>query len=490
MLTATLNFKHIENKIHSVKVIKMNAFVTAVANQEARTANGMKARKSTAKATVDLFYKIGASRGKNITGDFTAAYVENSDVALRIAQWARDVRGGAGERQLFRDILVHLEKRDPDAALALLKKIPEVGRWDDIFVFTTPALKSAAYTMLGDALRAKNGLAAKWTPRKGQIAAEVRSFFGMTPKQYRKSLVAMTTVVETQMCAGDWDNINFSHVPSVASRNYKKAFNRHTPAFAEYVAKLVAGDKTVKVNANAIYPHDVLKGIAHSYTKLDKTETDHVIAQWDALPNYVGDASILPLVDVSGSMTTSVPGSTVRCLDVAVSLGLYLADKNKGVFKDTFLTFSSKPQLVTLKGNIVEKVDQMSKSNWEMSTNLHAAMSKILDVAVKGSVPESDMPKMLLILSDMQFNQCARFDDSAMEMIERKFADAGYTVPQIVFWNLNSSGNVPVAADKTGAALVSGFSPSIMTALLSADLDQFTPEGIMLKTVMSDRYKL
>jgi hypothetical protein len=468
----------------------MNAFVNAVANQEARTANGMKARKSTAKATVDLFYNIGASRGKDITKAFTAAYVENSDVALRIAQWARDVRGGAGERQLFRDILVHLEKRDPDAALALLKKIPEVGRWDDIFVFQNPVLKSAAYTMLGDALRAKNGLAAKWTPRKGQIAAEVRAFFGMTPKQYRKSLVALTKVVETQMCAGDWDNINFSHVPSVASRNYKKAFNRHTPAFAEYVAKLVAGDKTVKVNASAIYPHDVLKGIAHSYTKLNKTETDHVIAQWDALPNYVGDASILPLVDVSGSMTTSVPGSTVRCLDVAVGLGLYLADKNKGAFKDTFLTFSSKPQLVTLKGNIVEKVDQMSKSNWEMSTNLHAAMDKILSVAVKGSVPESDMPKMLLILSDMQFNQCAKFDDSAMEMIERKYAEAGYTAPQIVFWNLNSSGNAPVKADKSGAALVSGFSPSIMTALLSADMDQFTPEGIMLKTVMSDRYAL
>jgi hypothetical protein len=468
----------------------MNAFVNAIANQEARTANGMKARKSTAKATVDLFYNIGASRGKDITGDFTAAYVENADVALRIAQWARDVRGGAGERQLFRDILVHLEKRDPDAALALLKKIPEVGRWDDIFVFTNPVLKSAAYTMLGDALRANNGLAAKWTPRKGQIAAEIRAFFGMTPKQYRKSLVALTKVVETQMCANDWDNINFSHVPSVAARNYKKAFNRHTPLFAEYVAKLVAGDKTVKVNASAIFPHDVLKGIAHSYTKLNKTETDHVIAQWDALPNYVGDASILPLVDVSGSMTTFVPGSTVRCLDVAVGLGLYLADKNKGVFKDTFLTFSSKPQLVTLKGNIVAKVDQMSSSNWEMSTNLHAAMDKILSVAVKGSVPASDMPKMLLILSDMQFNQCARFDDSAMQMIERKFADAGYTVPQIVFWNLNSSGNVPVKADKSGAALVSGFSPSIMTALLSADMDQFTPEGIMMKTVMVPRYDL
>jgi hypothetical protein len=473
----------------------MNAFVNAVANQEARTANGMKARKSTASACVDLFYKIGASRGKNITGDFTAAYVENADVALRIAQWARDVRGGAGERQLFRDILVHLEKRDPDAALALLKKIPEVGRWDDIFVFQSPVLKSAAYTMLGDALRARNGLAAKWTPRKGKIAAEVRAFFGMTPKQYRKSLVGMTTVVETQMCANDWDNINFSHVPSVASRNYKKAFSRHTPAFAEYVAKLVSGDKTVKVNASAIFPHDVLKGVIGSYNYnraiLDKTATDHIVAQWDALPNYVGDASIMPIVDVSGSMSCPAGKSgNVACMDVSISLGLYLADKNKGVFKDTFLTFSDKPKLVTLKGNIVDKVTQMSKSDWEMSTNLHAAMDKILDVAVKGNVPAGDMPKMLLILSDMQFNQCARFDDNAMEMIGRKFEAAGYSMPQIVFWNLNSSDNVPVKADKSGAALVSGFSPSIMTSLLAADMDQFTPEGIMLKTVMSDRYSL
>jgi len=490
MLTATLNFLVKKENTFCKGKKKMNAFVTAIANQEARTANGMKARKSTAKACVDLFYKIGASRGKNIVGEFTAAYVENSDVALRIAQWARDVRGGAGERQLFRDLLVHLEKRDPDAALALLKKIPEVGRWDDIFVFETSALKSAAYAMLGDALRAKNGLAAKWTPRKGKIAAEVRAFFGMTPKQYRKSLVGMTTVVETQMCANDWDNINFSHVPSVAARNYKKAFGRHTPAFAEYVAKLVAGDKTVKVNASAIFPHDVLKGVIGSYrAKLDKTETDHVIAQWDALPNYVGDASIMPIVDVSGSMSTPAGKNTsVTCMDVSISLGLYLADKNKGVFKDTFLTFSDKPQLVTLKGNIVDKVAQMSSSDWNMSTNLNAAMNKILDVAVKGAVPASDMPAMLLILSDMQFNQCAKHDDSAMAMIERKFEAAGYAVPQIVFWNLKSSDNVPVASDKTGAALVSGFSPSIMTSLLAADMDQFTPEGIMLKTVMVPRY--
>ncbi len=470
----------------------MNTFVNAVANQEATTANGMKARKSTSNKVVDLFYNIGASRGKDIVPAFTAAYVEDKDLALRIALWARDARGGSGERQLFRDILVHLEKTDVDAAKAMLAKVPELGRWDDIFVFQTPELKKLAYTMLGDALRASNGLAAKWTPRKGQVAREIREFFGMTPKQYRKSLVALTKVVETQMCAKDWDNINFSHVPSVASARYKKAFNRNTTKFAEYVAALVKGeDPTVKVNAAAVYPYDVLKGINSYSNNYSKTELDHIVAQWAALPNYVGDANILPLVDVSGSMCCPAGGSsTTTCMDVAVSLGLYLADKNQGKFKDTFLTFSSSPELLTLKGNVVEKMDQMVKSKWGMSTNLHAAFEKILDVAVKGGVPQSEMPEMVLILSDMQFNRCVEHNDSAMQMIERKFSAAGYTVPQVVFWNLNSTDNVPVKSDASGAALVSGFSPAIMKALLQADMSEFTPEGIMLKTIMVDRYKL
>jgi hypothetical protein len=469
----------------------MNTFVEAVANQEARTENNMKARRSTANACVDLFYKIGASRGKNITADFAAACAEDAELALRIAQWARDVRGGAGERQLFRDILVYLEARDPNAALALLRKVPEVGRWDDIFVVQTAQLKLAAFKMLKDALAQNNGLAAKWTPRKGPVANELRNFLKLSPKQYRKTLVSLTRVVETQMCAKDWDNINFNHVPSQAARIYKRAFNRNTPLFAEYVARLVKGDKTVKVNADAVFPHDVLKGIAHAYTSFDKTEQDHVRAQWAALPNYVGDTSILPIVDVSGSMTVPVGGQgSTRCIDVAVSLGLYLADKNQGAFKDTFMTFSARPELVTLKGDILQKLDQMVQSHWQMNTDLNAAMEKILDVAVKGAVPAGDMPKMLLILSDMQFDQCARHDDSAMEMIARKFEAAGYAVPQIVFWNLSSHSNVPVEANRSGAALVSGFSPSIMKSLLAADMDQFTPRGIMLQSVMIPRYDL
>lgn len=469
----------------------MNTFVNAVANQEARTENHMRARRSTASACVDLFYKIGASRGQDITADFAAAYAEDSELALRIAQWARDVRGGAGERQLFRDILVYLELRDPQAAEALLRRVPELGRWDDIFVVRTAPLRQAAFGMLQHALAQNNGLAAKWTPRRGPVANELRNFLKLSPRQYRKTLVSLTQVVETQMCAQDWDNINFGHVPSQAARIYKRAFNRHTPLFAQYVAQLVKGDNTVKVNAGAVFPHDVLKGIAHAYGSFDMTEHDHVRAQWAALPNYVGDASILPMVDVSGSMSIPVGGQgSTRCIDVAVGLGLYLADNNRGAFKDTFMTFSARPELVTLRGDVLQKLDQMVESQWEMNTNLNAAMEKILDVAVKGSVPDTDMPKMLLILSDMQFDQCTRHDHSAMEMIAHRFEAAGYTVPQIVFWNLNSRSNVPVEANQIGAALVSGFSPSIMKSLLSADLDQFTPRGIMLQSVMIPRYDL
>lgn len=474
----------------------MSTFVDAVVNQDARTANGMKARKSTANAVVDLFYNAGASRGKNIVPAFAAAMAENRELALRVAAWLRDARGGAGERESFRTILRYLEKNDVEAAKALLTKVPELGRWDDIFVFDSDVMKSAAFTMLGDALRAKNGLAAKWTPRQGKLAAEIRQFFGMSPKFYRKSLVEMTKVVETNMCAKDWDSINFSHVPSVAASRYKKAFNRNTPTYAAYVASLVKGDNPeVKVNAGAVFPYDVLKGRIGGYIKFDKTELDLVQKQWEALPNFVGDANILPLVDVSGSMTCAAGGygskSGLTCLEVAVSLGLYLADKNEGKFKDTFLTFSDKPELLHLKGNINQKIDQMVKSDWGMSTNLHKAFERILDVAVKGGVPQEEMPAMVLILSDMQFNACVRHDDSAMQMIARKYAEAGYTLPKVVFWNLNAAyGNAPVKFDTSGTALVSGFSPAVVKPLLVGDLEIFTPESVMLKTIMDDRYKV
>lgn len=477
----------------------MNTFVSAVQNQSARTTNGMRARKSTANACVDLFFKIGASRGKDVTKDFVAAYAENPEIALRIAQWVRDIRGGAGEREIFRQILKYLDKHNPNDAARLLVKVPEIGRWDDIFVVENKDVKRQAFTMLGDALRAKNGLAAKWTPRKGELAVEIRNFFGMSPKFYRKSLVELTKVVEQDMCAKNFDNINFSHVPSLAHSRYKKAFFRNTPEYAKYVAELAKDPKdrtvNVKINAGAVYPYDVLKGLIGSYrSNYNATEVGALQAQWDAMEDFIGDANVLPLVDVSGSMSCPAGGynskSQTTCMDVAISLGLYCADKNKGKFKDTFLTFSGDPELLHLKGNIVQKVQQMASSNWGMNTNLVKAMDKILSVAKNGKVPQEEMPEMLLIMSDMQFDRCARFDDSAMKMIARKFEAAGYEMPKIVFWNLNAADNVPAKYDASGVALISGFSPAIMVSVLGGDTEKFTPEAIMMKAIMVDRYDL
>lgn len=477
----------------------MNTFANAVRNQSARTLNGMKARASTANPAVDLFFKIGASRGQNIIPDFTAARAFDTETALRIALWARDVRGGAGERKLFRDILLDLETSDRDSLMRILPKVPEMGRWDDLLLdWKSVEVKGAVVDLIRNALTNNNGLCAKWMPRKGEKAVALRTALGWTPKFYRKRLVELTKVVESQMCAKEWDKINYSHVPSVASSRYKKAFNRHTPdRFKAYVEALAKGDPSVKVNASAIYPYDVLRGLSnvwpHQRVNYTREELMHLTAQWEALPNYVGDANILPLVDVSGSMWCPVGGDTksgLQCIDIAVSLGLYCADKNKGKFKDTFLTFSSHPELLHLKGNIFDKVKQMNSSDWGGSTDIIAAFRKILQVAKEGNVPQEEMPHALLIMSDMQFNYCADFDDSAMESIERQFTAAGYTVPAVVFWNINAYSNVPVSFEKRGTALVSGFSPTILKSVLAADFTDMTPEGIMKKTVYIDRYNV
>lgn len=464
---------------------------TASTSNVARTTNGMKALKSTLSNTTDLFFKIGASRGKNITSQFEKAYGENREMSLRVAQWARDVRGGAGERELFRQVLKYLEKNHKDDLLGtrIMQNTAEIGRWDDLLIFEDADVKAKAYGMIREALEAGNGLCAKWMPRKGPISVELREAFGWSPKFYRKRLVELTKVVETQMCAKEFDSINFSHVPSLAMSRYSKAFGKNAPdAFTAYKEALKKGDpKVAKVNAGAVYPYDIVKNVRHG----DKALADE---QWKALPNFIGDAMVLPIVDVSGSMTCKAGGyqskSEVTCLDVAVSLGLYCADKNTGPFKDVFLTFSSKPKFQTVTGTLSQKVQQMERSNWEMSTNLHAAFDEILRVSISNNVAREDMPKVLLIMSDMQFNCCTGYDDRAIQMIRRKYNDADYEMPAVVFWNINAHENVPVRFDEKGTALVSGFSPAIMKAVLAADMDAMTPEAVMKKAVLSDRYAL
>jgi len=454
-----------------------------VTPQEARTENGMKALQSSMNKNVDLFFAAGSARGTDITAIFERAFQENADVATRIALWLRDAREGAGERQLFRDLLVHLEANHPATAEQLLPKVSELGRWDDLLVFKTSTLQNKAFALIKTALEAGNGLCAKWMPRKGNVAVALRSFLGYSPKRYRKTLVSLSKTVEQLMCAKDWSNINFSQVPSLAMSRYTNAFRKNAQeSFNRYCEDLVAGE--TKVNVGALYPYDIIKSINNGG---DKTVA---MTQWEGLPNYVGDAKILPLVDVSGSMWTQAgKNANLRALDVAVSLGLYLSDKNTGAFKDCFVTFTTDAKVEVLTGDLICKLHQLTYSDWGMSTNLHTAFENILNVATTHNVNAEDMPDTLLILSDMQFDQCAEHDDSAMEMIARKYSEAGYKMPKIVFWNLaQRTDSVPVAFDKNGTALISGFSPSIMKTVIKAE--NLTPESIVLDTVMRDRYDI
>jgi hypothetical protein len=466
------------------------SFTNAVKTKKnlTRTTNGMVALKSSNSPVLDLFYNIGSFRGKDIIPTFVKAFKDNADYAVRIALWVRDIRSGSGERQVFRDILNHISKLDSGLACRIAAKVPELGRWDDLFSLEGEA-RQFGFNMIGDALGNDNGLCAKWMPRKGPISVELRNHFGMTPKQYRKTLVNLTNVVESKMCAKNWEEINFSHVPSLASSRYKAAFAKHSEAYKVYLSKLEKGDKSVKVNAGAVYPYDVLKECFEYGITLNEAKKKHIIAQWNALPNFVGDASILPLVDVSGSMCSPVGNNkNLQAIHVSVGLGLYLADKNKGPFNGTFLTFSSFPQLMHLEGNVLDKLKQMVASEWKMSTDLHKAFEEILKTAKKGKVSQEDMPKYLLILSDMQFNECCRHDDSAIEMIRRKYEEAGYQMPKIIFWNLKATDNTPVSFNEKGVGLVSGFSPSILKSILKADLEKFTPFNVMEETILSKNY--
>ena len=455
-------------------------------NKSALTTNGMATHKSSLGSCVDLFFLIGASRGTDISKVFDAAYAENAELATRILLWARDVRGGAGERSTPRALLNHIEQNYPDLARVLISVWCKFGRWDDLLVFKNKEIKHLVYGIISNALNlAQNGLCAKWMPRKGPIANELRTYMGLSPKQYRKLLVNLTKVVETPMCAREWESINYAHVPSVAAGRYSKAFGRHDPnGYSKYREALKSGE--AKINAGAVFPYQVLQTMISGDVEIG-------ISQWDALPDYLGDDAILPMVDVSGSMETPVSGN-ITAMGVAVSLGVYIADKQKGAFKDLWLTFNHEPELVKLHGaNIHEKLENvMENSDWGMNTNLEKAFERILEVAVNNNVAQEDMPRTLIILSDMEFDDCVHDSSNpcAYDMVSNQYQKAGYTLPKIVFWNIKGrTGNIPVTHRQDGTALVSGFNTTILKSICNVR-ESMTPELIMLNTVNVERYNL
>ena len=467
-----------------------NSQIDTVENQNVTlTDNGMVTNPTSLNKCVDLFFSIGSMRGKSkdkVVNLFNEAYNENPLVASKILFWVRDVRGGAGERDVFRNVISFLTTNSPQTVRKNIGLIPEFGRWDDVLVLLGTELEDDMFSLIKTALSNGDGLCAKWMPRKGVVANKLRKLFRTTPKQYRKMLVELTNVVESKMCAGDWESIEYSKLPSLASSRYQKSFNKNdNERYNEYKKSLQDG--TAKVNAGAVYPYDIIKSMNFG--------GDNIVSekQWESLPNWMEGSveRILPVVDVSGSMSCEVGGNpNLSCMDVAISLGMYISERNEGSFKDAFITFSNNPQLQYLTGTLTERLHQLRRADWGMSTDLEAVFNLILNQAKMNNVPEGNMPTKILILSDMQFNQATRRDSlGAQSMIEAMYEEAGYTKPDIIYWNLNAKGgNFPVEFDKNGTALVSGFSPSILKSLLGGK--NMTPESIMMDTVNDDRYSV
>lgn len=465
-----------------------------------RTENGAVTYSSSGREIVDLFFKIGASRGTDISSLFLSAYALNQDLAVRVLLWARDVRGGAGERQTFKNLVLKLINQGETATvIRILHKIPLIGRWDDLFDFIqiSPVLDEEITRLVREGLAAGNGLLAKWLPRDSSRDADnkrIARFFqrrlGLSPRQYRKLIVGLTTVVETPMTRKDYQAINYSHVPGTATTRYRKAFSRHdAERWVAYLASLKSGKTKSNIKSGATFPHDLVRmwraGGWNSNEDLD--------VLWDQLPE-LPFSSVLPLVDTSSSMNQLISG-TVTAMDIAVGLGLYIADKAEGPFNGAFLNFNSDSHLMYLgKGTITQKIGEMSRAPWGGSTNLISAAESIVRHAKKHKLLDSDMPQRVLVISDMEFNPAtmrsswggtATFNSDAFRSV---FENAGYSAPQVVWWNVanRNTNNVPDQATKDGAMLISGYSPAVAkTALSGKHIDPITT---VIDAVVKERY--
>ena len=316
---------------------------------------------------------------------------------------------------------------------------------------------------------------------KGKYAEVLLAKLGWSPRVYRKHLVKYTNVVEQKMCSKSWGDIEYSHVPSVAMHKYNKAWYRNDKdRFEQYLESVKKGES--KINAGAIFPHDII-GQAVEYNSC-RPLTQAEIVQWENLPDYMTDYSILPICDTSASMTWY---QNALAMKISLALGLYISERNKGIFKDAFITFSQNPKMQYLKGNINERITQLCRQDFCGNTDIEGVFDEILSKAKQNNLPESDMPRSVLIISDMEFDECTTGTYTSHEVIVEKYRQAGYRCPNLIYWNVNGHvGNVPVTKNDYGAALISGASPSILKAVLT---DNVSPEKIMDSVIERERYQ-
>ena len=475
------------------------------------TENGAFALDSSLDEVLDLFALIGAMRLRSaydIIDLIEKAYRVDPLLTTRIIFYARDIRGGLGERSVFRTAIKYLADNHPESIKKNIHLIPEYGRYDDLYYLVGTKLENDMWSFMKDVYN--NDLAnmednkpvtllAKWLKTPDTSSKESRKLARLTSKMLGYDNIKLYTinlrklrkyikVLEVTMSDNKWNTIDYETVPSKAAMIYRSAFARHdSERYTQYISAVNEGKATI--HADTLYPYEIYEKYHNAYRSsymiaIDFFQDATLDALWEALPNYVSeDANALVLADVSGSMTG-------RPMATSVSLALYFAERNHGPFANLFMTFESRPQFVEVKGKtLFEKFVNIENAEWGGSTNIESAFMRILQLAVDNNCKPEELPKSLIIISDMEFDQASedRNYDTMYDIMRKRFADKGYALPNVVFWNVNGRHNTfHASSEQRGVQLVSGSSPSSFKSLMAA-IDM-TPVEYMLSVINSGRY--
>ena len=485
------------------------------------TENGGITHKTTNSDLLDMFAMGAAMRNRPVDDVilmFKKAYEEYSELAMKMLLYIRDVRGGQGERRFFRECIKWAASTYTDSIRKNIQYIPEFGRWDDLYALVdTPLEKDAMlfikHQLALDVQCQTPSLLAKWLKSENASSKETahfgritRYYLNMTHKEYRKTLSVLReriNIVERLMSENRWDEIEFDKIPSKAGLIYKNAFARRDVIKAKY--EQFAKDATTKVNAGTLYPYEVVEkaiklmqpySYCDEYVALDDTNRLMINKYWDNLTDYFNGTTLnaLCMVDTSGSMSGTP-------INVATSLGLYCAERNHGPWHNHYISFSSRPQLIETEGvDFCDKVKRIVATNLCENTNIEAAFYMVLDTAIKNHLSREDLPEYMLIISDMEFDSATYYysyenrsklhiskanAETVMETIEREFNQHGYTMPKLIYWNVDArQANIPASMNGR-VSYVSGFSPNIFTAILTGK----TGWDLMIEAITNKRYE-
>lgn len=482
------------------------------------TENGMKGYASSGHLLVDMDYKISSYRNKSeedILRDFKRLISE--EPIKNVIKWmfyVRDIREGNGERRLFKIMLMYLGTYHSNLVKPLIPIIPEYGRWDDLFCLIETELRKEVVKLIRETLikDLKNlnqnqpiSLLAKWMPSINTSSEKTRKLanvfaheLNLTQKEYRKVLSVLRKrldVVEKKMSNNEWSLINYESVPAAANLIYSKAFYNHDKSRREkFLESLKKGEK--KINSQNLFPYQIYQKMNGSIVNSEKMSLE---AMWKSkVDNDTKNInSTLVVCDTSGSMSWNYLNKTsVRALDISASLAIYFSEKNTGIFKDKYITFSRKPQFVDLSrfNSLKEKINYLESRQINENTDIYSVFKLILNTAINNNLKQEELPERILIISDMEFDELETYNrynrgrPKDFESISKDFQYYGYNIPKLVFWNVMSRTNtIPIIENENGVFLISGFSDNRMDMIMSEQKDSYEA---LLETINSKRYDL